>query len=92
MGFSLVVVSRDYSLVVCRLLIAAASGYRAQALGTWASVAFQSWALEHRFSSCGLLASLFCGMWDLPGSGIEPKPPVLTGGVFTRKPPNKVAF
>ena len=39
MGFSLIVVSRDYSRVVCRLLMAGASCCRAQALGAWASVA-----------------------------------------------------
>ena len=36
------------------------------------------------------------GMWDLPGSGIEPESLALAGGFFTieptRKPPNKVAF
>ena len=57
---------------------------------------FGSWALEHRFSSCDVPASLFCGMWDLPGSGIEPESLALAGGFFTieptRKPPNKVAF
>ena len=28
-------------------------------------------------------------MWDLPGSGIEPMSPVLTGGFFTTEPPGK---
>ena len=57
---------------------------------------FGSWALEPRFSSCGVPALLFCGMWDLPGSGTKPESPALAGGYFTteptRKPPDKVAF
>ena len=28
-------------------------------------------------------------MWDLPGSGIEPVSPGLTGGFFTTEPPEK---
>ena len=36
--------------------------------------------LEHRLSSCGAWASLFCGMWDLLGPEIEPISPVLAGG------------
>ena len=31
-----------------------------------------SWAQEHRLSSCGAWAYLLLGMWNLPGSGIEP--------------------
>ena len=31
-----------------------------------------SQALEHRLSNCGTWASLLCGIWDLPGPGIEP--------------------
>ena len=30
------------------------------------------WAPQHRLSSCGTQAELLCGMWDLPGLGIEP--------------------
>ena len=29
------------------------------------------------------------GMWDLPGSGIEPMSPALAGGFFTTEPPGK---
>ena len=29
------------------------------------------------------------GLWDLPGSGIEPMSPVLAGGFSTAKPPRK---
>ena len=31
-------------------------------------------------------------MWDLPGSGIEPVSPVLTGEFFTIEPPNSVLY
>ena len=31
-----------------------------------------SQALEHRLSDCGIWASSLCGIWDLPGPGIEP--------------------
>ena len=68
----------------------------AQALGTWASVVVSrglsscgSRALEHRLSSCGTWAQLLCGMWDLPGPGIEPMSPALAGGFLTTVPPGK---
>ena len=48
-----------------------------------------SQTLEHRLNSCGTWAQLLCGMWDLPGSGIEPVSPALTGGFFTPEPPGK---
>ena len=50
---------------------------------------YGSWALEHRLNSCGTGASLLLGMWDLPGSGIEPVSPALTGGFFTTEPRGK---
>ena len=72
LGFSLV--------AVCRLLKAVASFFMEHRL--WdaqpAAVAAHglrgrgSQALEHRLSDCGAWASLLCGMWDLPGPGIEP--------------------
>ena len=40
--------------------------------------------LEHRLSSCGV--SLICGMWDLPGPGVEPVSPAWAGGFFTAEP------
>ena len=68
----------------------------AQALGTWASVVVVcglstcgSWALERRLSSCGTRAQLLCGMWDLPGPGLEPVSPAVAGGVLTTVPPGK---
>ena len=45
--------------------------------------------LEHQLSSCGARAQLLRGMWDLPGSGIEPMSPALAGGFFTTEPPGK---
>ena len=45
--------------------------------------------LEHRLSRCGTQAKLLCGMWDLPGSGIEPVSPALVGRFFTTEPPGK---
>ena len=38
-----------------------------------------SWALEHKFNSCGALAELLRSRWDLPGSGIEPVSSALAG-------------
>ena len=46
-------------------------------------------ALEHRLSSCGARAYLLCGMWDLPGPGLEPVSPALAGGFLTTAPPGK---
>ena len=40
----------------------------------------------HRLSSCG---SLLCGMWDLPGPGLEPVSPALAGRFSTTAPPGK---
>ena len=84
-------------VAVCRLLIVVASlCCRAWALGTWASVVVACelsscglWALECRLSSCGAWALLLCGMWDLPGPGLEPVSPVLAGRFPTTAPPGK---
>ena len=48
-------------------------------------------ALELKASSiCGSWASLPCGMWDLPGPGLKPVSPVLSGRFFlTTGPPRK---
>ena len=50
-----------------------------------------SWALEHRLNRFGAQAWLPRGMWDLPGSGIEPISPTLAGRFFTTEPPGKPA-
>ena len=69
---------------------------RAQALGVRASVVVArgliscgSQALEHRLSSCVTRAQLLHGMWDLPGPGLEPVSPALSGGFLTTAPPEK---
>jgi len=51
-----------------------------------------SQALGHRISSCGTQVQLLCGMWDLPGSGIEPVSPALASGFFTTEPPGKPQY
>ena len=38
---------------------------------------------------CGAWPSLLRGMWNHPGSGIEPMSPALAGGLFTTEPPGK---
>ena len=51
-----------------------------------------SWALEHRVNTCGTQAPWHVGspqMWDLLGSGIEPKSLALAGRFFTTEPPGK---
>ena len=68
----------------------------AQALGSQASVVVahglsscDSRALEHRLNSCGGWALLLCGMWNLPGPGIEPMSPALASRFSTTEPPGK---
>ena len=73
-------------IAVCELLshCGGFSCCRAQALGAWASV-----VVARRLSSCGAWAYLLCGMWDLPGLGLEPVSPALAGGFLTTVPPGK---
>ena len=40
---------------------------------------------EHRLNSCDTWAQLLCGIWDLPGPGIEHMSPALAGRFFTMK-------
>ena len=40
-------------------------------------------------SSCGSWAQLPCGMWNLPGPGIESVSPALAGGFLSTGPPGK---
>ena len=42
-----------------------------------------------RLSSCGTRAQLPCGVWDLPGPGLEPVSPALAGRLSTTAPPGK---
>ena len=96
-GFSLVMVSRGHSLVaMCRLLIVVAAlvaehglqGARASGALAHGLKSCSSRAVEHRLNSCAR-AWLLHGMWDLPGSGIEPVSPALAGGFFITEPHRK---
>ena len=49
--------------------------------GTWASG-----VVAHGLSSCCAWAYLPRSLWDLPGPGIKPTSPTLTGGLFTGPP------
>ena len=42
-----------------------------------------------RLSNCGSRAQLLCGMWNLPGPGLEPVSPALACGLSTTAPPGK---
>ena len=85
-GLSLVVESRGY-ISSCSVQASHRSDFfhcKAQALGAWASVVAESgfsscdsWALEHRLSSCGPWALLLHSMWTLPSPGIEAMDPAL---------------
>ena len=53
-----------------------------------------SLVVEHRLqmrrlSSCGSRTQLPCGMWDLPGPGLEPMSRALAGKLSTTAPPGK---
>ena len=96
-GFPLVVASRGCSFVVVHgILTAVASftvvlrlqGRRALVVVAHGLSSCGSWALEHRLS-CGAQAWLLCSMLDLPGPGIEPMSPALTGRFFTTEPSGK---
>ena len=77
-GLSLVVVSGGSSLAVLPgLLIVVAS--LLQSMGS----------RRMGFSTCGARAWLLRGMWNLPGSGIEPVSPALAGGFLSTVPPGK---
>ena len=49
----------------------------------------RAWALECELSSCGSGAQLLHSMWDLPGPGIKPVSPALTGRLLSTAPPGK---
>ena len=99
-GLSLVVASR--AALPCSTQASHCSGFSccgALALGVWALVVVARRlsscglrALERRRSSCGARASLLCGMWDLPGPGLEPVSPALVGRFLTTAPPGKSLY
>ena len=73
---------------VRRLLIAVASLVAEHGLqGARASV-----VVALGLSSCGSWAQLLCGMWDLPGPGLEPVSRALAGGFLTTAPPGKPLY
>ena len=60
-------------------------------------IAVASLVGEHKLQAVGLqqlwhMVQLLQGMWDLPGSGIEPMPCALTGRCLTTGPPGKPSF
>ena len=57
--------------------------------GAWALGARASVVVAQGLSSCDARAQLLCGMWDLPGPGLEPMSPALAGGFPTTAPPEK---
>ena len=87
---------RSSPVVVCEPLIVVAAPVEEQGLCGWgASVvvahgpsSWGSWALEHGLNSYGSWAML-CGMWDLPGSRIEPMSPESTDRFITPELPGK---
>ena len=96
-GFSLLAVSMGYSLVGCVgfslrwLLLLWRTGFRHEGLSGCSTGAQQLQFLgsKIRLNSCGTWAYLLCGMWDLPGSGIEPMSPALASGFLSTEPPGK---
>ena len=76
------------SLTACGLFSVTASG--------GCSLGVECWLLRHLgFSSYGPRAWLLCGLWDLPGPGIEPVSLASAGGFFTtelQRSPRHPAF
>ena len=61
----------------------------AWALGPKGFSSCSSRALGYRLNSYGVAVLLLCGMWDLPGPGIELMSPTLAGRFFTTEAPEK---
>ena len=77
-------------VAVCRLFLAVAlvvehglQGARDSVAAAPGLSACGSWALEHRFGSCGSRSLLLWGTWDPPRQGMEPVSPALAAGFFT---------
>ena len=74
-------------------LVAASGGYsslRCVGFSLWWLLLLWSTGSERvGFNGCGARALLLCGMWDLPGPGLEPVSPALAGGFLTTVPPGK---
>ena len=80
-GLSLVAASGGYSSLSC-------AGFSLR----WLLLVQSTGSSRTGFSSCCSWALLLCGMWDLPGPGIEPVFPALAGGFLTTVPPGKPSF
>ena len=76
-------------VVVHRLLIMVASLVAEHGSRHAGCSSCDLWALEHRLSSCDAWASLLRGMSVVPGPGLEPVSPALSGGFLTTAPPGK---
>ena len=88
-GFSPVAAGGGDSVLKCvgfslQWLLLWITGSRVHAPNIYCSL-----APEHRFNSCGVQVYLIHGMWDLPGPGIEPMSPALSGSFFVAGPPGK---
>ena len=77
-GLSLVAASWGYTSLQC-------AGFSLR----WLLLLRSTGSRHAGFSSCSWRAQLLCGMWDLPGPGLEPSSPALAGGFLTTAPPGK---
>ena len=82
-SYFLIVESESCSLVALRGLLTAVASLGAD------HEHMSSVVEEHRLWSCGAQGYLPRGMWDLPGSGIEPMSPALQGRFLITRPPRK---
>ena len=82
-GFSLLVENGGYFLLTMHGLLTAVASLVAD------HEHMSSVVVEHRLCSCGAQGYLPRGMWDLPGSGIEPMSPALQGRFLITRPPGK---
>ena len=76
----------------CSVQASHCSGFsccEARALGCMGFINCGSQALEQGLSNCDAQVSLLRGVWNLPGSGIEPVSPASAGRFFTTEPPGK---
>ena len=72
-------------------LAAASRGYFSLLCPAFSLQRLFSWSTGSGYGgfSCCARACLLCGMWDLPGPGIECAAPALAGGFVTNGPPGK---
>ena len=76
----------------CSVQASHCSGFsccEARALECMGFINCGSQALEQGLSNCDAQVSLLRGVWNLPGSGIEPVSPALAGGFSTTEAPGK---